>query len=74
MYIKIGEKMFSLNIYDNPISKELISLLPIKSVPVDKNNMKYFSLGLEIEEEDSLDEKYLIIKADAGDVLLYKRK
>ena len=74
MYIKIGEKMFSLNIYDNPISKELISLLPIKSVPVDKNNMKYFSLGLEIEEEDSLDEKDLIIKADAGDVLLYKKK
>ena len=74
MYVKIGEKMFLLNLYDNPINKELISLLPLKSVPIEKNNMKYFSLGSEIEEEDSLNVQNLVIKADIGDILLYKRK
>ena len=74
IYIKIGEKMFLLNLYDNPISKELISLLPLKSVPLEKNKMKYFSLGLEIEEEDSLVEQNLIIQANIGDIFLYQKK
>ena len=36
--------------------------------------MKYFSLSSEIEEEDSFNEPNLVIEADVGDVLLYKRK
>ena len=38
MYIRLGEKIFSINLYENPIKKEIISLMPLKSIPVEKNN------------------------------------
>ena len=54
MYIRLGEEMFLINLYDTPIRKEIISLMPLKSIPIDKNNFKYLPLSLEIEEENLL--------------------
>ena len=74
MYIRLGEKIFSINLYENPIKKEIISLMPLKSIPVEKNNFKYLPLSLEIEEDNSMIDKDPIIQADFGDVFLFQRK
>jgi len=74
LFILIGEKIFLANLYDNPIRNELLSILPIKSVPYEKNNFRYFPLSTEIEEENMNNEASDIIQAYSGDILLYKRK
>ena len=38
LYIRIGENIFLTHLYENPIRKELISLLPLKSIPIEKND------------------------------------
>ena len=74
MYIRSGEKIFSINLYETPIKKEIISLMPLKSIPVEKNNFKYLPLSLEIEEDSSMLNQDPVIKADVGDIFLYQRK
>ena len=74
MYIRLGEEIFLINLYDNPIRKEIISLMPLKSIPVEKNNFKYLPLSLVIEEDNSMYNKDFIIQADVGDIFLYQRK
>ena len=74
MYIRLGEEMFLINLFDNPIRKEIISLMPLKSIPVEKNNFKYLPLSLEIEEDSSMLNQDPVIKADVGDIFLYQRK
>jgi len=74
MYIRLGEEMFLINLFDNPIRKEIISLMPLKSIPVEKNNFKYLPLSLEIEEDSSILNQDPVIKADVGDIFLYQRK
>ena len=74
LFILIGEKIFLANLYDNPIRNELLSILPIKSVPYEKNNFRYFPLSTEIEEENMNNEASDIIQAYSGDILLYQRK
>ena len=66
--------MFLINLFDNPIRKEIISLMPLKSIPVEKNNFKYLPLSLEIEEDSSMLNQDPVIKADVGDIFLYQRK
>ena len=74
MYIRLGEEMFLINLYDNPIRKEIISLMPLKSIPVEKDSFKYLPLSLEIEEDNSLLNQDLVIKAEVGDIFLFQRK
>jgi len=75
MYIRLGEKIFSINLYENPIKKEILSLMPLKSIPVDKNNFKYLPLSLEIEKDNSMmSQDDEVIQADIGDVFLFRRK
>ena len=74
MYIRLGEEMFLINLYDNPIRKEIISLMPLKSIPVEKDNFKYLPLSLEIEEDSSLLNQDSVIKAEIGDIFLFQRK
>ncbi len=74
MYIRLGEEMFLINLYDTQIRKEIISLMPLKSIPIDKNNFKYLPLSLEIEEENLLYNQDSIMRADVGDILLFQRK
>ena len=74
MYIRLGEEMFLINLYDNPIRKEIISLMPLKSIPVEKDNFKYLPLSLEIEEDNSLLNQDSVIKAEIGDISFFKEK
>ena len=74
LYIRIGEKIFLSILYESPIRKELISLLPLKSNPIEKNNYKCLPLSLEIEEESTNSEINYPIQAINGDIILYKRK
>ena len=75
MYIRSGEKIFSINLYETPIKKEIISLMPLKSIPVEKNKFKYLPLSLEIEKDNSMmSQDDEVIQADIGDVFLFKRK
>ena len=74
IYIRLGEEMFLINLYDNPIRKEIISLMPLKSIPVEKQDFKYLPLSLEIEEDSSMLNQDPIIKAEIGDIFLFQRK
>ena len=46
------KNIFLTHLYENPIRKELISLLPLKSIPIEKNDYKCLPLSLEIEEDN----------------------
>ena len=74
LYIRIGENIFSANLYENPIKEELISLLPLRSNPIEKNGLKYLPLSLEIEEDNIMKESNNLMVAEAGDILLYKKR
>ena len=74
LYIRIGENIFSVNLYENPIKEELISLLPLRSNPIEKNGLKYLPLSLEIEEDNIMKESNNLMVAEAGDILLYKKR
>ena len=74
LYIRIGENFFSVNLYDNPIKEDLLRLLPIKSNPIEKDGLKYLPLSLELEEGMIMKEPNNIMRVEAGDVLLYKKK
>ena len=72
--------MFSVNLYDSPIRRELISLLPLKSNPINKNEFIHLPLSLEIEEdieienEDSVVGSNSVIEAEKGDIILFQKK
>ena len=73
MYIRLGEAIFSINLYDIPLRKELLILFPIKTTPIEKDKFIYIPLSSEIEEESLMQEQN-IIEAEEGDILLYQKK
>ena len=80
LYIRLGEEMFSVNLYDSPIRRELISLLPLQSNPINKKEFIHFPLTLEIEEdieieiENSAVGGNSVIELEKGDVVLFQKK
>ena len=74
LYIRIGENIFLTHLYENPIRKELISLLPLKSIPIEKNDYKCLPLSLEIDEDNTISDNNYIIQANEGDIILYQKK
>ena len=72
IYILIGEETFLINLIKNSITKELISLMPIKTKLVEKNDSE-INLPLSVEiETDSIHHNNDIIKANIGDLFLVK--
>ena len=76
LYIKLGEEMFSVKLYDNHIRGELISLLPLRVNPLKENEFISLLLPLEIrmEKEFSTVGHNSLIEAEKGDIVLFKRK
>ena len=75
MHIRLGEEIFSINLYENSLRKELVNLLPLKSIPIEKNKFIYLPLSLEIENENPFStEENSEIQADEGDILIFQRK
>ena len=75
IYILIGEEAFLVNLIENSITNELISLLPLKTKLLEENNSKInLPLSVEIEAETfpKNNNNNSIIKADMGDLFLVK--
>ena len=75
MYILLGEKTFLVDLYQNEISKELISILPIKTKILQEHS-KSLSIPLSIQKERSnlklLPDK--LFNAKKGDLILSEGK
>lgn len=75
IYILIGEEIFLINLIENSITKELISLLPLKTKFFEeKKEEKFFPLSVEIETENYLSLERFSNKANIGDLFLFKGK
>ena len=76
LYIKLGGEMFSVKLYDSPISGELLNLLPLRVDTLNKNEFISLLLSseIEIEKEFSTVGKNSLIAAEKGDIVLFKRK
>jgi hypothetical protein len=75
MYILIGEKTFLVNLLENAITQELISILPLKTRLIGNNSLtKNLELTTTIETTSLLQEHSQIIEAKKGDLILFKGK
>ena len=65
--------MFLINLIQNEVSKELISILPLKTKLIEENkNEKRLSISTHIEIPKMYSSS--VIKANKGDIMLYKGK
>ncbi len=75
MYILLGEKTFLINLYQNDILQELISILPIKTKILQEDS-KSISIPLSIQKEITnlkpIPDK--VINANTGDIILFEGK
>ena len=68
MYISIGKEMFLINLIQNEVSKELISILPLKTKLIEENkNEKRLSISIHIEIHKMYSSS--VIKANKGDIM-----
>ena len=76
LYIKLGEEIFSVNLYDNHITYQLLGILPLRVNPIKENEFISLLLPSEIrmEKEFSTVGQNSLIEAEKGDIVLYKRK
>ena len=75
MFIHIEEESFPINLIESPITKELISILPLKSRQIqnDSTTMK-ISLKANLETIDLFSSINSTNKANKGEVFIYKGK
>lgn len=72
MYILIGEETFSLNLIENQITEELISILPLKTKSIKKDSAKIkMPLNLKIDT-NIFETENSPIKGKKGDIILFK--
>ena len=70
MYILIGEKIFMLNLIENEIAYELISILPLKIKLVEENfESTHMRLSSEIKTNIFIENKDSIINTKKGDII-----
>jgi len=75
MYILIGEKVFLVNLLENAMTQELISVLPLKTRLLEDNSItKKFELTTMIETTNLVNEQDKIIQVKKGDLMLFKGK
>ena len=73
IYISISNNIFLMNLVQNSITQELISILPLKTKFIGENSFQTtVSLTTELEIPNVLDNN--IIEGNKGDVLLFKGK
>ena len=77
MYLLIGEDIFSISLFEDPITQRLISSMPLKTKLIEKEQTKIrMSLSLHIDADvDALyPTKNYATFGNKGDVFLYKGK
>ena len=76
MYIIIEEKIFPINLIENAITKEIISILPLKTKIIEEKSSinKYMQFKAHMETIDLIEVKDIPIKANKGDLMLIKGK
>ena len=73
MYIYIGEKIFLINLLENEITKELISILPLKTKLVKENaQTSHMKLSIKIETSNYVSMGEELIKGKKGDIFLFQ--
>ena len=73
MYIYIGEKIFLINLLENEITKELISILPLKTKLVEENaHASHMKLSIKIEASNYVSMGEELIKGKKGDIFLFQ--
>ena len=75
LFILIEEETFPINLIESPITKELISILPLKIRQTQKDSTKIkMPLRANLETIDLFSSSNSTNKGDKGDVFLYKGK
>ena len=75
MYILIGEEIFMVNLTENEITKELISVLPLKSKLIKENSYSiHIPLSVRMDTEIQYSMENLPLKTNKGDLFLFKGK
>ena len=73
MYILIGEKIFMLNLIENEITYELLSILPLKIKLMEENlESTHMRLSSKIKTNIFIENKNSIINTKKGDIFLFK--
>ena len=73
MYILIGEKLFMINLFENEITKELISILPLKTKLVEEGTQtSHMKLSIKIETSNYVSMEEKLIKGKKGDIFLFQ--
>ena len=73
IYIVIDKEIFQVNLVQNEITEELITILPLKIKLTEESaneTMKYLPLNTQIEIPDFSSSE--ILKVNKGDIILYK--
>ena len=75
MYIIIGEEIFPISLNESPITKELLSILPLKirQIQTDSTKIK-MPLNANIEATSYYPSENNVTEANKGDIILYKGK
>ncbi len=75
IFMVVGKEAFLVNIIENPITKKLISLLPLKTnLLEEKKSTKQLILPTEIETENDFSPKMEKIFGQPGDIFLRNGK
>jgi hypothetical protein len=75
IFIIIGKETFLVNLIENPITKELISVLPLKTNLIEeKNSTKQLPLSIKIETENYPSLKLSSVEGHKGDIYLHNGK
>ena len=76
LFIVLGNEIFLVNLIENPITKELISVLPLKTNRIEeKNSTKQLPLSIKIETENYASSlKLSSVEAHKGDIYLHNGK
>ena len=75
MYIIIGEEIFPISLNESPITKEFISILPLKIRQIQKDSTKIkMPLSFNIETTSFYSSINNLTEANKGDIILYKGK
>ncbi len=75
MYILIGEQIFMINIIENELSRELISILPLRTKMTEENmQIMHMKLSVKMETANLITLNNQNVNAKKGDMFLYKGK
>mgnify|MGYP006873174338 CR=1 FL=1 len=73
MYLLIGEEIFMVNLLENEITKELISVLPLKSKLIkEKYDYMHIPLSVRIESDMEISMENSLLNINKGDLFLFK--